>query len=120
MRVALRLALNEIRHRPWNTLALTAVFGIAVMGYASLQSYRQSLDRDYPLAQADYLVVQESQSFGEFYGSRLSPAVVERLKDQGVQSWVPEIHTIVGTSPKTSSCCGASPCLTFRSWTRLN
>ena len=100
MNVAFRLAVNEIRHRPWNTLALIAVFGIAVMGYASLQSYRQALDRDYPLAQVDYLVVQESQSFGEFYGSRLSPQVVQLLEEHGVQTGVPEIHTIVGTSPQ--------------------
>lgn len=100
MRVAWRLALAEVWHRRWNTLALIAVFGIAVTGYVALGSYAEALERNHPLAQADYLVVQESQSFGEFYGSRLSPSITSLLEADGVHTWVPEVHTIVGTSPQ--------------------
>lgn len=100
MNVAGRLALLELWHRRWNTLALTAVFGLAVTIYLALSSYRLGVLRDHPLAQQDFLVVQESQSFGEFYGSRLPPKVAGRLEAQGVTDWVPEIHTIVGTSPR--------------------
>jgi ABC-type lipoprotein release transport system permease subunit len=77
---------------------LGSVFAIAVTAFVTLGAYGQALRADYPPAQHDYLVIQETQSFGEFYGSRLSNEVEALLRARGVVSYVPEIHTIVGTS----------------------
>jgi ABC-type lipoprotein release transport system permease subunit len=97
MTAAARLALRDLSVHRWPAAALAAVFAIAVMAFVALGGYRQALRNDYRPAQA-HLVVQETQSFAEFYGSRLSPEVAAVLEARGAAWAVPEIHAIVGTS----------------------
>jgi len=98
MRVAAWLALRDLSVHRRQAVALGTVFALAVAAFVALGSYRQALLRGYEPARHDQLVVQETQSFGEFYGSRLSPDIAVVLEDLGVTGAVPEIHTIVGTS----------------------
>lgn len=98
MRVAAWLALRDLSVHRRQAAALGAVFAIAVMAFVALGSYRQALGRDYGPARQDQLVIQETQSFGEFYGSRLSPDIEIVLEGLGVVEPVAEIHSIVGTS----------------------
>jgi hypothetical protein len=74
------------------------VFAIAVAAFVALGSYRQALLEDYRPGEDDRLVIQQTQSFGEFYGSRLSPDVAVVLEGLGVAGAAAEIHAIVGTS----------------------
>ena len=98
MSVAAWLALRDLSVHRRQAMSLGAVFAIAVTAFVALGSYRQALLRDYRPAREDQLVIQETQSFGEFYGSRLSPDVAVVLEDLGITGAVAEIHTIVGTS----------------------
>lgn len=74
------------------------VFSIAVLAFVILGSYQQALQQEYSLWEVDRLVVQESHSIAEFYGSRISPEVGVLLDQNGIQNAVPEVHTIVGTN----------------------
>ena len=98
MRLAARLALRDLSVHGSHAIALGSVFAIAVAGFVMLNSYRQSLERDYRPGRSDLLVIQESQSFGEFYGSRLSPGVMAALENLEIREGVAEIHSIVGTN----------------------
>ena len=98
MSVAAWLALRDLSVQRRQALALVMVFGIAVTAFVALGSYRQALVEDYQPARADLLVIQETQSFAEFYGSRVSSEVAAALADQGLVGAVAEIHAIVGTS----------------------
>ena len=98
MRVAAWLALRDLSVHRRQAIALGTVFAIAVMAFVALGSYRRTLSTDYQPARGDQLVIQETQSFAEFYGSRLSPDIAVVLEDLGVAGAVAEIHTIVGTS----------------------
>jgi ABC-type lipoprotein release transport system permease subunit len=98
MSVAAWLALRDLSSHRRQALALGMVFAIAVTAFVALHSYRQALLRDYSPGREDRLVIQETQSFAEFYGSRLSPDVGTVLEDLGVDEAVAEIHAVVGTS----------------------
>ncbi len=98
MRVAAWLALRDLAVHRRQALALGAVFAIAVTAFVALGAYRQTLIRDYASGRADLLVIQETQTFAEFYGSRLAPEIGLALGELGVVGAVPEIHAIVGTS----------------------
>jgi ABC-type lipoprotein release transport system permease subunit len=96
--VPARLALRDLATQWQNAAALAAVFAIAVTAYVALGGYHRALVSDYAAAQEDRLVVQETQSFGEFYGSRLPPDVADALRALGVTEVIAEIHSVVGTS----------------------
>lgn len=98
MRLPAWIAWRDLWAHRRQAVALGAVFAAAVTAFVTLGAYRDALVRDYPAAQEEQLVVQETQSFGEFYGSRLSPDVAHFLDDLGVANPIPEIHAIVGTS----------------------
>jgi ABC-type lipoprotein release transport system permease subunit len=98
MSVAAWLALRDLSVHRRQAITLGTVFAIAVTAFVALGGYREALLRDYQPAREDQLVIQETQSFGEFYGSRLSPDVEAALEGLGVIGPVAEIHTIVGTS----------------------
>lgn len=98
MTAAARLALRDLAVHRRQAVTLGIVFAIAVTAFVALGGYREALSRDYRPAHDDQLVIQETQSFAEFYGSRLSPDVAIALKDLGVTQAVAEIHAVVGTS----------------------
>jgi ABC-type lipoprotein release transport system permease subunit len=98
MSVAAWLALRDLSVHRRQAIALGAVFAMAVTAFVALGSYRQTLLTDYRPAREDQLVIQETQSFAEFYGSRLSPDIAVVLEDLGFVGAVAEIHAIVGTS----------------------
>lgn len=98
MKVVLLMALRDLLQQPVRAIAHAALFAIAIMAVVTLGNYRQSLRRDYARWGEDQLLVQESNSLGEFYGSRISPDILDLLRARGVSEAVPEIHNIVGTS----------------------
>ncbi len=96
--VAVWLAWRDLGTYRWHAGAMAAVFAIAVLAYVALGSYRLALSTDYDVPTDAFLVVQQDQSFAEFYGSRLSPETVGLLAAKGVLHPIPEIHAVVGTS----------------------
>jgi putative ABC transport system permease protein len=101
--VPLRLGLIELRSRPRLAAAMALLIAIAVGIFTTLAAYRSGLTNEFGRLAPNLLVVQETQSFGEFYGSRLSPTVGQQLKDMGLSLVIPEIHAITGTSAQNAN-----------------
>jgi putative ABC transport system permease protein len=98
MSTAARLAWRDLSAFRGQAIAMGSVFAIAVAAFVTLGSYRASLLGDYAPSRGNLLIVQATQSFGEFYGSRISPQTATVLRALGVTDAVPEIHAVVGTS----------------------
>ncbi|HMK07720.1 MAG TPA: ABC transporter permease, partial [Anaerolineales bacterium] len=98
MRLAARLAWRDLAAHGLQAAALASVFAIAVAAFVALGGYRRALATDYRPEKGNVLIVQETQTFAEFYGSRLSPMVLATLKRLGIGAAVAEIHEVVGTS----------------------
>jgi ABC-type lipoprotein release transport system permease subunit len=96
--VTLRLGLQDLVKHIRLAIVMALLIAVAVSVFAILESYRNGLADEFSNISTEWLVVQESQSFGEFYGSRLSSQVGEQLSAMGVSLVVPEIHVFTGTS----------------------
>jgi len=96
--IILRLGIYELIHHARLTLVMVLAVGIPLLCFFLLQAYHTGLVSRYSSNDKDFLVVQMSGSFGEFYGSRLSAQVGAELRSTGSSVVIPEIHTIVGTT----------------------
>jgi len=101
--VPLRLGLQDLLNRPRLALAMSLMIAVAVGVFSTLEEYRTGLAAEFSRLSPNLLVVQETQSFGEIYGSRLSPQVGEWLSKMGISLIVPEIHVVTGTSAQNAS-----------------
>jgi ABC-type lipoprotein release transport system permease subunit len=99
MTAIIRLGLHELAYRWAVSLLMVLVVAISLMAYLTLEGYRAGLATEYAAAWQPFLVVQQSNSLGEFKGSRLSLAAGDQLTERGVSRLIPQIHTITGTSP---------------------
>ena len=96
--VPFRLGLHDLLSRPRLALAMALMVAVATGVFSTLEAYRTGLATEFSRLAPNLLVVQETQSFGEVYGSRLSPQVGEQLAQMGISLVVPEIHDVTGTS----------------------
>ena len=94
---------RDLRHQWRLTLTLSLVIAVSVTGYLTLVGYHRGTTRQFDQAAPDYLIVQESHTVGEHFGSRISSQVGDDLVALGVSLVVPEIHTVVGTSIKDAT-----------------
>jgi len=69
---------------------------------AILEVYRTGLADKYTELAPNLLLVHESQTLGEFYGSRLSSQVGASLTGMGISMVVPEIRALTGTSSRNA------------------
>jgi putative ABC transport system permease protein len=102
MTATLRLGFKDLIHNWKLGLVMSFVVGVAYLIYLTLIGYRAGLRVEFEEVAADYLVVQEANSYGEIYGSRLTPEVGELLMAMGLSEVIPEIHDIVGTSVRNA------------------
>jgi len=101
--VTLRLGLQDLlRHRRL-ALVMALLITVAASVFTILEGYRTGLADEFNTLSGQWLVVQETESFGEFYGSRISSRVGEELAGMGVSRVVPEIHIITGTSVQNAT-----------------
>jgi putative ABC transport system permease protein len=93
-----RFSLQDMfRHyKPW--LAMTALITIINLVFLGLGGYRNAIHQEFGQLPYDDLVVQQSDTVGEFYGSRLSLEIEEELRNLGITRIIPEIHDYTGTS----------------------
>jgi ABC-type lipoprotein release transport system permease subunit len=98
MLTILRFSLQDMIHhyKPW--LAMIALITIINLVFLGLGGYRYAIKQEFGFLPYDDLIVQQSDTVGEFYGSRLSPQVAEQLRTLGVTRIIPEIHEYTGTS----------------------
>jgi putative ABC transport system permease protein len=93
------LGLKELASHWRDVLAMGLTISLPILSFLLLKGYQTGLEQRYENIQNDYLLVQETGSMGEFYGSRLSASLRQELLNQG-ESWAAtEIHTITGTTP---------------------
>jgi ABC-type lipoprotein release transport system permease subunit len=95
---AVRLALADLRTR--GALAAGAILLVAVplTGFLLLDGFGRGIDLQFGADSSRDLIVQESNSVGEVYGSRIPAAVETELLARGVRYAIPEIHTVAGTA----------------------
>jgi len=98
----LRLGLNELRRHAKLTLVTALLLSVSALAAFILVGYREALARAFASSQRPDLVVQESNSQGEFLGSRLPAEVGQRLLAIGLTQVVPEVHAVVGTSSENA------------------
>jgi ABC-type lipoprotein release transport system permease subunit len=98
----IRLGLQDLakRKRIASLLALTAA--VSLLAYLLLGAFQASLTGRYGRLEKGFLVVQQTGSLGEMLGSRLPAAWGETLAAYGPALVVPEIHTVVGTTPENA------------------
>jgi putative ABC transport system permease protein len=96
--VTLRLGLHDLLSRPRLMMAMSLLIAVSAGVFTTLEAYRTGLAAEFSRLAPNLLVVEETQSFGEIFGSRLSPQVGERLSQMGISLVVPEIHVVTGTS----------------------
>jgi putative ABC transport system permease protein len=96
------LGFKELAVRWRAVLAMGFTISLPILMYLLLNGYQTGLETRYKNIQENYLLVQETGSMGEFYGSRLSINLREDLLKRGI-SWVSaELHTITGTTPENA------------------
>ncbi len=100
--VTLRLGLQDLFSHRRLALVMSLSIAIAFCMVAILDVYRSGLADKYTELVPDLLLVHESQTLGEFYGSRLSNQVGENLFGMGISSVIPEIHALTGTSARNA------------------
>jgi putative ABC transport system permease protein len=98
MLAIIRFSLQDMLHhyKPW--LAMAGLVAATTLIYLGLGGYRNALQQAFGELPYDGLIVQESNTNGEFFGSRLSPEIGYRLLAMGITQVIPEIHDYTGTS----------------------
>jgi ABC-type lipoprotein release transport system permease subunit len=98
MLTIIRFSLQDmLRHyKPW--LGMVALVAATNLIYLGLGGYRAALQHEFGDLPYNDLIVQESNTNGEFFGSHLSPETGDRLLAMGVSQVIPEIHDYTGTS----------------------
>ena len=100
--VTLRLGLHDLFSHRRLALVMSLSIAIAFGMLSILEMYRTGVADKYTELSPNLLVVHESQTLGEFYGSRLSSQVGERLSAMGFSMVIPEIHALTGTSARNA------------------
>jgi ABC-type lipoprotein release transport system permease subunit len=95
----LHLGLQELKTRWKMTLAMALTLSVSLAGFLLLNAYHEGLVSRYSPLAGSFLVVEQTGSMGEFYGSRLPAAMQTGLSAAGASLVIPEIHSVVGTSP---------------------
>ena len=96
------LGLAELAQRWRESLLAAGVIGVTLLAVLVLSAYRRGLEDRFAYETDGYLIAQQSGSMGEFKGSRLPESVAAELASRGASLVVPQIHTIIGTSPENA------------------
>ncbi len=100
--VTLRLGIQDLFSHRRLALVMSLSIAIAFGMLAILEVYRTGVADKYTELAPNFLLVHESQTLGEFYGSRLSSQVGEWLSEMGITMVIPEIHALTGTSARNA------------------
>jgi ABC-type lipoprotein release transport system permease subunit len=81
---------------------MSLTVAISLAAFLILHGYRMGLIQRYSNLSPAFLLVEQSGSMAEFYGSRIPADVGRQLLDRGASRAIPEIHSIVGTTPQNA------------------
>lgn len=97
MRSMIRMAFNTLRSF-WKVVLLMIIFfAITVFAYLLLNGYKASARRLFQTLNQDYLIVHETDTEAEFYGSRIPTQIGRDLQVMGCSQVVPVFHSTTGT-----------------------
>ncbi len=109
----IHLGLVELIYRWREAVLMAGIIAVSILSVLLLSAYQRGLEDRYAHASDSYLVVQQSGSMGEIKGSRLPAGTAEQLTKRGVSLVVPQLHTIIGTSPENSVLLRGIPLETY-------
>jgi ABC-type lipoprotein release transport system permease subunit len=92
-----RLAFSILRTHWKVVLLMIFFFAVNVFSQLLINGYRDNTIRLFQTMDREYLIVHETDTYAEFYGSRISPQVGDQLKGLGCSLVVPVLHTATGT-----------------------
>jgi len=98
----LRLALADAVARRALILGAALLVAAPVTGFLLLDGLTRTVDESFTIVSETDLIVQETNSVGEFLGSRIPDSIADDLLELGVSFAIPEIHTVTGTAPDTA------------------
>ncbi|MBN2146675.1 MAG: ABC transporter permease [Anaerolineales bacterium] len=98
MLTLLRFSLQNLASHWKLALAMVSLIGLAILFFLTVGGYRVTLDHEYASLPDVHLIVQESNTLAEMYGSRIPAALQTQLLEMGVSWTIAEIHDMVGTS----------------------
>lgn len=98
MRNLIRYSLQDLAAHWKLGLAMILLIGLSILFFLTIGGYRLTLTREYANVPDAHLIVQESNTLGELYGSRIPAEVAAQLREMGVSWSLPEIHDMAGTS----------------------
>ncbi len=98
MRTLIRYSLQDLAAHWKLSAAMILLIGLAILFFLSIGGYRITLAREYANVPDVNLIVQESNTLGELYGSRILAETETHLLELGVSQAIPEIHDMVGTT----------------------
>jgi len=101
MRITI-LGLKELIVRWKAVFAIGLTLSLPILTFLLLNGYQNDLESRYEKTFDNYLLVQETGSMGEFYGSRLPASLRNDLEKSGETQVSAELHTITGTSPENA------------------
>lgn len=97
MGTMIRLAFSILRTHWKVVLLMIFFFAVNVFSQLLLNGYRDNTVRLFQTIDREYLIIHETDTYAEFYGSRISPHIGDQLKDLGCSLVVPVLHTATGT-----------------------
>jgi len=97
MSTMLKLAIYALRSYWKVVLLMVFFFANTVFAYLLLNGYRDSTARLFQTIDNDYLIIHETDTSAEFYGSRLPADIGIKLAELGYSQVVPAIHSATGT-----------------------
>jgi putative ABC transport system permease protein len=100
--VTLKLGLQDLFSHRRLVLVMSLAIAIVSGMLLILEVYRSGLADKFNELSPNLLVVHESQSLGEFYGSRLPNKLGEMLSSMGISMVIPEIYAVTGTSAQNA------------------
>jgi len=92
-----KVAFSILRSQ-WRVVVLMIFFfAITVFSYLLLNGYRDSAVRQFHTIDQNYLIIHETDTSAEFYGSHVSSEVGIKLEEVGCSQVIPVIHSATGT-----------------------
>ncbi|MCJ7696139.1 MAG: ABC transporter permease [Anaerolineaceae bacterium] len=92
-----KVAFSILRSQ-WRVVVLMIFFfAITVFSYLLLSGYRDSAVRQFHTIDQNYLIIHETDTSAEFYGSHITSEVGKELVKIGSSQVIPYIHSATGT-----------------------
>jgi len=98
----MRLGFLDLLHHRKLVIVMSLSVAITVALLAGVEVYRAGLQNKYTELAPEFLLVHESQTLGEFYGSRMPITVQDELIGLGISHVIPELRAVAGTSAENA------------------